>query len=294
MNSSEFIHFAGFRYWTASLLPALVGTTLPFWLNPPEFSFKCFEAVLFLIVTILFHSSFSFFHSYFKERCTTKWTRLSLLWIGFLSLLAAVLIGLYLNNIMELNKNVYKHIFIVFGAVTIFAGVLYVLPPFSFYKRVGGELILCEGLGMIPVLGAYLIQTGDLTRTVYIASLPIVVSTGLWVWVSEIVNRTDDERKGFRTMVMIFSQFFSGRFVTLFLTVLIYATLIGAVLVRDSLNPLSLIALLSLGLAIKIITISWIEYSDSSKMSKLPVYSKMIHHFICAAIIFTSLGTLVN
>ena len=51
---SEYFQFAGNRYWTASILPALIGTTIPFWLNPPDFKFKIIEAILFLIVVLWF------------------------------------------------------------------------------------------------------------------------------------------------------------------------------------------------------------------------------------------------
>lgn len=289
MTTSGFLYFAGYRYWTASLLPALVGTTLPFWLKPPGFSFKWLEAIEFLIVTVLFHTGFSFLLARVEDRFTTKWTKSRLFWAGIMCLLAAVLIGLHLNNILQLNKYVYKNIFILFGAATIFTGVLYVAPPFSFFKRIGGEVILCVGLGMMPVIGAYLIQTGDLTRTAYIASLPLVVSTGLWVWVSELISRTEDERTGRNTMVMIFTPRFSGRFVTLILTIFLYATLVLAVFARSSLNPLSLIALLSFGLALRIVTVSWNEYANVTKMLKVRGYAFIIHLAICIIIIVSSL-----
>jgi len=284
-----FLHFAGYRYWTASLLPALVGTTLPFWLKPPGFSFKWFEAIEFLIMTVLFQAGFSFLHARFEERFTTKWTKSRLFRTGIICLLAAVLIGLHLNNILHLNKYVHECIFIIFCITAIFVGVLYVAPPFSFFKRIGGEVILCVGLGMLPVLGAYLIQTGDLTRTVYLASLPLVISTGLWVWVSELISRTEDERTGRNTMVMIFTPRFSGRFVTLILTIFLYATLVLAVFARSSLNPLSLIALLSFGLALKIVTVSWNEYANVTKMLKVRGYAFIIYLAICIIIIVSSL-----
>ena len=286
---SGFLHFAGYHYWTASLLPALVGTTLPFWLNPPGFSFKWFGAIKFLIATVLFHAGFSLLHAHFEDRFTPKWTKSRLFWTGIICLLATILIGLHLNNILQLNKYVHKSIFIIFGITAIFTGVLYVAPPFSFFKRVGGEVILCVGLGMIPVLGAYLIQTGDLTRTVYLASLPIVVSTGLWLWVSELISRVDDERTGRKTMIMIFTFHFAGRFITLILTILLYSTLVLAVFTRSSLNPLSLIALFSLGLALKIVTVSWNEYANVTKMLKVRGYAFIIHLAICIIIIVSSL-----
>lgn len=69
---SGFLHFAGFRYWTASLLPALVGTTLPFWLHPPGFSFRWLGAIELLFATVLFHAGFSFLQAWFEGRYTTK------------------------------------------------------------------------------------------------------------------------------------------------------------------------------------------------------------------------------
>ncbi len=135
-NSSifSFLRFSGYRYWTFSLLPALVGTTLPFWLDPPGFSFQWFAAVEFFIATLLLHSGFSFLHAYFEDRISAKWTKPRLLWNGIVFLLTAVLIGLHLNTNLQLNTNVHESIFIVYFAGLIFIGVLYVFPPFSFFK----------------------------------------------------------------------------------------------------------------------------------------------------------------
>jgi len=208
-------------------------------------------------------------------------------------LCTAFLIALHLNYNLQLNKSVHEYIFIIYVVTTIFIGVLYVAPPFSFCKRVGGEIILSVGLGMVPVLGAYLIQAGDLTRTVYLASLPLVVSTGLWIWVSELVNRVDDEKSGHNTMVMVFTPRFSGRYVTLVLTILLYLTLIMAVFARSSLEPLSLIALLSLGLALKIVTVTWNDYANVTKMLKVRTYAFLIHLAICIIIFASSLTALL-
>jgi len=288
-----FLYFAGYRYWTASLLPALVGTTLPFWLNPPGFSFKWLGAIEFLCATVLFHAGFSFLHARFEDRFTISWPKSRLFRTGITYLCAAFLIALHLNYNIQLNKSVYEYIFIIYVVTTIFIGVLYVTPPFSFCKRVGGEIILSVGLGMVPVIGAYLIQAGDLTRTVYLASLPLVVSTGLWIWVSELVNRVDDEKSGHNTMVMIFTPRFSGRYVTLVLTILLYLTLIMAVFARPSLEPLSLIALLSLGLALKIVTVTWNDYANVTKMLKVRTYAFLIHLAICIIIFASSLTALL-
>lgn len=292
--TSELLHFAGYRYWTATLLPALVGITLPFWLNPPGFSFKWLGAIEFLVATVLFHAGFSFLLAHFENRFTSNWTKNQLFLAGIICLVVAILIGLHINNRLQLNINVYANIFILYGAVAIFTGVLYVSPPFSFFKRAGGEVFIFEGLSMIPILGAYLIQAGDLTRTVYIASIPIAVSTGLWIWVSELISRVNDEKTKRKTMVMFFTPSFSGRYITLALTTLVYATLVVAVLLRHSLAPLALIALLSIGFAFKIVTVSWNDYANVTKMKKAYKYSFILHLTICIIIIISSLSTIIH
>ena len=129
-----------------------------------------------------------------------------------------------------------------------------------------------------------------LNRTVYLASLPLVVSTGLWLWVSELINRTSDESKNRTSMVMLFSPKFSARYGTLILGILIYMTILVAVFARSSLNPLSLIALISIPFALKIIIIAWNEYSNISKKREILKYAIIIHYMISMIIIASSIS----
>jgi 1,4-dihydroxy-2-naphthoate octaprenyltransferase len=285
---SEFLHFAGFRYWTASLLPALVGTTLPFWLRPPGFSFRWLGAIEFLFATVLFHAGFSFLQAWFQDRATTRWPKSRLLRYAGMCIVLACLLGLHLNSDLHLKKYVYQNIFIIYGIAVIFVGVLYVAPPFNFWRQIGGEIIISYSLGLIPVLGAYIVQAGDITRTVYLASLPLMVVTGLWVWTDELASRIDDENVGRKTMVIEFGPRFSGRFVVLALSMLLYATLLLAVFTA-SLTPLTLIALLLVGLMWKIVTVSWNEYSCSERMLAVRKNAFMLHLATCSIIAASSL-----
>ena len=267
VRSPGIFHFVGFRYWTASLLPALVGTTLPFWLRPPGFTFNWLGAIEFLIATVLLHAGFSLLLAHFEGRSTAEWPRHRLLGAAAVCLVAACLVGLHINASLPLGDSVPRFIFIVYGLSTLFAGVLFVAPPFRFCRRAGREIVLCEGLGLIPVLGAYLVQAGDLTRTVYLVSLPLVVATALWVWTDELIGRADDEREGRQTLVIEFGPRFSGRFVTLALSVLFYATLLLAVF-SASISPWALVAVLSFGLVRTIVAVSWKEYASPTRMLK--------------------------
>jgi 1,4-dihydroxy-2-naphthoate octaprenyltransferase len=115
---------------------------------------------------------------------------------------------MHLNDGLTLHNGVPRSIFIVYGLTALLVGVLYVAPPFSFCRRVGGEIVISEGLGMIPVLGAHLVQVGDITRAVYLASPPLIVATGLRVWIDELVSRANDEKADRRTMVIDFGRAF--------------------------------------------------------------------------------------
>ena len=264
-SSPGFLHFAGFRYWTASLLPALMGTTLPFWLRPPGFSFRWLGALEFLIATLLFHAGFSFLQARFDHRSNAYQPGVRLLGIAGVCIVAACLMGLHLTNGLTLHNGVPRGIFILYGLSALFVGVLYVAPPFSFGRRVGGEVFLFEGLGLVPILGAYLVQVGDLTRTVYLASSPLVVATALWVWIDELTTRMDDEKAGRQTMVILFGPRFSGRFVVLALSVLFYMALFLAVF-TSSISPWALAVVLSFGLVRTMAAVCWKDYASSTPM----------------------------
>jgi len=275
------------------LLPALVGTILPFWLRPPDFSFRWFGAIEFLFATVLLHVGFSFLQAYFDEGPSNNWPKSRFLKYSGICIVFACILGLHINSGLRLNKFVHESIFIIYGLSAIFVGVLYVVPPFAFSQRVGGEIVISESLGLLPVLGAYIIQAGDITRTVYLASMPIVVLTGLWVWIDKLVSRIDDEKVGRKTMVILFGSRFSGRYGVLALAMLFYATLLLAVL-SASIIPLTLISLLLFGLVWKIVTVSWNEYSNVEQMSAIRKKAFLLHLATCIIIAASSLVTQIG
>jgi 1,4-dihydroxy-2-naphthoate octaprenyltransferase len=260
-----FCRAAGCRYWTASLLPALVGTTLPFWLRPSGFEFKWPAAVLFFAATTLVHAGFSFLHARFEPRFGIVKARPLLLGLGSICLLTGTLLGVDLNSRLTFHPGVPDNIFIVYWCCVLFAGVLYVAPPFHFYRRAGGETVICVTLGLAPVLGAYLVQVGDLTRTVYVASSPLVAATALWVWTDELMTRERDEQEGRRTMVVLFGPRFSHRFAMPALALLLYGTLFVAVFTA-SIAPWALAALLTIGLVRTVVAITSHEHSGSAHL----------------------------
>jgi 1,4-dihydroxy-2-naphthoate octaprenyltransferase len=134
---------------------------------------------------------------------------------------------------------------------------------------------------------------GDITRAAYLTSLPIAVATGLWVWMDELASRMDDEKVGRKTMVMLFGPRFSGRSGVLALSMLFFASLLLAVF-SASMSPLTLIALLLVGLVGKIVIVSWNEYSCSERMSEMRTDAFMLHLATCSVIAASPLVALLT
>jgi 1,4-dihydroxy-2-naphthoate octaprenyltransferase len=154
------------------------------------------------------------------------------------------LLGWRLNSGLALHAGVPGSVFTIYGACGLFAGALCVAPPVRFHRRVGGEAVVCVVLGLVPVLGAYLVQVGDITRKVYVAAAPLVVATALWVWLDEMLTRADDEKAGRRTMVMLIGPRLAGRVGVPALVLLLHASLSLAVSV-GALAPWALAAWLT-------------------------------------------------
>lgn len=242
------LRLAGVRYWTASMLPALVGATLPFWLRPPRFAFRRPAALEFLAAVLLCHAGFSLLLARDRGHATTAWTRRRLLGTSAAGLAAACLLGLHLNAGLTLHRGVPGGIFVVYGVLTLFTGALYAAPPLSFWRRAGGETVVCVGLGLLPVLGAYLVQVGDITRKVYLAAAPLVAATAIWVWTDELAARRDDATAGRWTTAHLRGPRFSTRAVPAALAGILGATIVLGV-AAGPLAPGALAALLPAGLA---------------------------------------------
>ena len=291
-DKSEFQYLTLTRYWSVPIFASLVGTTLPFWLQPPGFTFKWFAAFEFLAATALFHAAFLLL-IFFNEKKSDNKFRNRLLLLAVIFIVIVCMIGLHLNSELVLHKGVPKFIFLALGFATFFVGLLYVAPPFSFNERIGGEIVIAEGLGMLTVIGAYLAQFGDITRTVYIASLPIVAVTGLWVWIIEIISKSNDEKFDKKSLVIDFGLNFSARFGVILIIAVYFATILFA-LVSSSLNPLILVMLIFILLIRDIIVSSRKNYLYPDKMKSVEKKAMLLHSATCIIIIISSLLIMIK
>lgn len=95
---------------------------------------------------------------------------------------------------------------VVFGLAGFLAGYLYTAPPFRLVHRGVGELAVGLGFGPIIVLGAYWVQTQDISLEAVIASIPMGLLVAAILYINEIPDRPWDQRAGKDTMVVRLSQ----------------------------------------------------------------------------------------
>ncbi len=162
-------------------------------------------------------------------------------WFGLVSFLLAVPIGIYFMVV----RGWFLLPLLLVGAVCIF---LYT-PVIT---RLGWpEWAPGAGMGALPVLGAYFVQTTAYTIPAVIACIPSGILVHNLLLLNEFPDTEADKTAGRKTLPIIMGKMRAG-IVYSFLTVIVYLWIIGAV-IAGQMPIFCLIALLTLPLAVKAI-----------------------------------------
>jgi 1,4-dihydroxy-2-naphthoate octaprenyltransferase len=86
------------------------------------------------------------------------------------------------------------------GVAGIAIGVAYTAPPLKLVYRGLGEIAVALGFGPIMLLGAYVVQTGELALEPFLLSLVPGIFIALILYVNEIPDRQSDASAGKRTL----------------------------------------------------------------------------------------------
>ena len=86
------------------------------------------------------------------------------------------------------------------GVAGIAVGVAYTAPPLKLVYRGLGEIAVAIGFGPIMLLGAYVVQTGELASEPFVVSLVPGILIALILYVNEIPDRRSDAEAGKRTL----------------------------------------------------------------------------------------------
>lgn len=162
------------------------------------------------------------------------------LWFGVVSFLLAIPIGVYFMIVRG---------WLLLPLLLIAGGCILLYTPFILKTR-WPEWAPGLGLGTLPVLGVYFVQT-----TAYLPAIVVSIPSGILVHnlllLNEFPDTEADKKAGRKTLPIVMGKA-KASIVYSVLTVIVYLWIIGGV-VAGLMPPFSLIALLTLPLAIKAI-----------------------------------------
>lgn len=169
-------------------------------------------------------------------------------------LLAALLIGIYLTVVSGWQILP----MIIIGGVVIYFYTSYLA------KWLAGEIWAGLGLGTLPVMGAYFVQTGSYSLGAFAASLAPGFLTANLLLLNEFPDVEADTKGGRYHLVIALGKrkachLYAG------LMAMTYLCVVAAVVLR-LMPPLTLIALLTAPFALKAITTTFKNHDDPEKM----------------------------
>jgi 1,4-dihydroxy-2-naphthoate octaprenyltransferase len=136
------------------------------------------------------------------------------------------------------------------GLVGIFLSVFYTAPPLRLVHRGLGELTTALGFGPVMVLGAYVVQAGELAWEPFVASIPVAILIALILYVNEIPDRPGDAAVGKRTLPVRWSPETVTQ-VFLVSALAAFGVIVGGV-IGGALPVTTLVALLALPLVFQV------------------------------------------
>jgi len=175
------------------------------------------------------------------------------LWLGLGTLIAIIPIGIYFTITIG---------WMLLPLLLIAAACIILYTPFIL-KMGWPEWAPGIGLGALPVLGAYFIQTGDYTVPAIIASVPSGILVHNLLLINEFPDVEADVTVKRRTLPIAIGKG-KASIVYSVLTGMVYLWTLGGVL-AGQMPPFTLIALLTLPFAVKAIR-GAINYNDPSKL----------------------------
>jgi len=169
------------------------------------------------------------------------------------------------------------------GVAGVLLSIFYTAPPLRLVHRGLGEITTAVGFGPIMVLGAYVVQTGELAWEPFVASIPVAILIALVLYVNEIPDRPSDAAVGKRTLPVRWSR---ETVIRVFLGGSVGAFAVVVTGVAAGLLPLAtLIALAALPLAIQVH--AGIRKYYESPYELMPIMGRNVQlHFVTGMLLF--------
>lgn len=248
------------QFLPAVAVPVLLGASVA-WHSMRKFDLLLF--ILSLIAALLYHAGMNVVNDYFdfvngtdniNKKALSPFTGGSLfiqkglitpmgtLAFGLILLFLGSAVGVYLAYRVTMMV-------LVIGAIGFFFGFFYSAPPLFLVGRGLGEISVGISFGVLTVLGAYLVQTGEIAVEPVFSSLPLSFLITALLYVNEFPDFEADREAGKNTLVVRLGPR-KARYGMVVIISCAYISLITGVAL-GFLPVLSLIALLPSVLAVK-------------------------------------------
>ena len=285
-----FLRAARAPFLTVSVMPVLIGATLPFWLRPDGWTFSVARLIEVIVAVVLLHMGANLGNGYYDhvsgaDPANPNPGVLSggsglitsgALPAGFFLKSSIVCLGLGAALGLHLNFTVPGNLVLVVGLVGVALAHFYTAPPVKLAYRGLGEIAVGLAFGVLPVVGAYYVQAGTFSWRVVMASLPIAFATILILWVNQMVDFKPDRDTGKRNLVVVMGPRAAGRGMVLALALLMFGSLFAAVFTA-ALIPLTLVAVLAFGLIRTVVADCWSHYGRPKMLAEAASSAIRLH-----------------
>lgn len=205
------------QFFTVIILPIMLGTAIA-WQQQRQFSVGYFCAAL--LGGILLHAAINVLNDYFDhlnhcdENNQTPLTPFAggsrMIQNGILSprqvhsygmilLVAGIALGLSLVWLRGMP------IFWI-GLIGVLSGYFYSAPPFALCSRGWGEILVGLNFGILPVVGAYLLQVHDFNFIPIFAALPVTGLVTAILYINQFPDYVADKQVGKANLVVRLGQ----------------------------------------------------------------------------------------
>ena len=285
-----FMRAARAPFLTVSVMPVLIGSTLPFWLRPDGWTFGVARLIETIVAVVLLHMGANLGNGYYDhvsgaDPANPNPGVLSggsglitsgALPAAFFRKSSLVCLGLGAALGLHLNSTVPGNLVLVVGIIGVALAHFYTAPPVKLAYRGLGEIAVGLAFGVLPVVGAYYVQAGTFSWLVVRASLPIAFATILILWVNQMVDFKPDRDTGKRNLVVVMGPRAAGRGMVLALALLMFGSLFAGVFTA-ALIPLTLVAVLAFGLIRTVVADCWSHYGRPKMLAEAASSAIRLH-----------------
>jgi 1,4-dihydroxy-2-naphthoate octaprenyltransferase len=164
---------------------------------------------------------------------------------------------------------------LLFGIIGIFSGFFYTAPPISLASRGIGEFFIGLNFGVLMTVGSYYVQAGSLAWEPAVASIPVALLITAILYINEFQDAPADGAAGKAHLVVRLGRRKAVQGYILLLAFTYLAILLAAIFRITS--PFTLIALITLPVALRAINVARAHYDEYLKLVPANAATVFIH-----------------